>query len=81
MMINLTPQKQKFVDSASELLEISLNYAIANARLKYWRSPFPLPKLDDYDTLSHCWLKVYNAGGKGFMKKWNEARVILGGNK
>lgn len=68
-------------DSASELLEINLHFAIANARLKYWRSPSPLTKPDDYEGLGQYWLKVYNAGGKGSMKKWNEALVILGGNK
>ena len=64
-------------ESASELLEINLNFAIANARLKYWRNPSPLPKADDYEGLGQYWLKVYNAGGKGSMEKWKEAINLI----
>ena len=43
--------------------------------------PPPLTQRDDYESLVQYWLKVYNAGGEGSMKKWNEALAILGGEK
>ncbi len=64
-------------NSVSKLLEINLNFAICMARIKYWRVPKKLPKADDIDGLGEYWLKYYNAGGRGSMKKWAEAQKIV----
>lgn len=40
-------------------------YAAAMCRIKYLRSPLPLPNVDDLEGMAQYWLQVYNAGGKG----------------
>jgi hypothetical protein len=57
-------------------LEQNHPYACAMARLKYYRSPAPLPAHGDIDGYAHLWKTVYNtAGGKGteaeFIANWN----------
>ena len=58
-------------------LTTNISFAIAMARIKYWRIPHRLPKADDIEGLGKYWLKYYNAGGKGSMEKWREAQELL----
>ena len=58
-------------------LTTNISFAIAMCRIKYWRIPHRLPKADDVEGLGKYWLKYYNAGGKGSMKKWMESQELL----
>jgi len=58
-------------------LTTNISFAIAICRIKYWRVPHRLPKADDIEGLGKYWLKYYNAGGKGSMKKWRDAQKML----
>tara|TARA_Y100000310_G_scaffold108643_1_gene107029 strand:+ start:1200 stop:1688 length:489 start_codon:yes stop_codon:yes gene_type:complete len=57
------------------LLVGNIQFAICMARLKYWRVPKPLPGKDDIEGQAEYWLKHYNAGGKGTVKKYQDAWV------
>lgn len=45
------------------------------ARLKYRRSPRPLPEPDDFVAMGRLWVEIYNAGGKATLERWR-AEVI-----
>lgn len=55
----------------------SLRYAAAMCRIKYFRSPKPLPT--NSQSSADMWLSVYNAGGKGttdkFLKAWKQCGI------
>lgn len=57
------------------VLEHSDRYACAMARLKYFRSPRPLPELGDIAGYAAYWKEIYNAGGRGteaeFIAHWH----------
>ena len=61
-----------------ERLQFDIEYSIVLARLKYRRSPLPLPaKATDVQGLAKVWKSVYNTGlGKGriedFVTKYNK---------
>lgn len=52
--------RMEFVPS-HQLLVVDMRYCIAHARLKYRRSPLPLPPADDPIALGEYWDRVYNA--------------------
>tara|TARA_R100000458_G_C8264217_1_gene239466 strand:+ start:1236 stop:1739 length:504 start_codon:yes stop_codon:yes gene_type:complete len=58
-------------------LTTNISFAVAMCRIKYWRVPKRLPKVDDVEGMGKYWLKYYNAGGKGSMDKWMEAQELL----
>jgi hypothetical protein len=45
------------------LIITNLLFAVAMARIKYWRSPLPLPAATDAAGLAQYHVTVYNAGG------------------
>jgi hypothetical protein len=45
------------------LMATNLLFAVAMARIKYWRSPLPLPAATDAAGLAQYHVSVYNAGG------------------
>lgn len=45
---------------ADEMIH-NLKYAVAMARLKYWRDPEPLPQAGDIEGLAHIYKRVYNS--------------------
>ena len=59
------------------ILQTNIAFAVCMARIKYRRVPKPLPKLDDIDGQAKYWLKYYNAGGKGTIKKYKEAYKLI----
>lgn len=61
------------VEECRYFLTINLAFAICMTRLVYRRVPFKLPKANDIEGQSKYWLKYYNAGGKGSLKKFEEA--------
>jgi hypothetical protein len=63
-----------------EALIWNLAYSIAMARIKYYRSPDPLPSPDDIQGLAAYWKNVYNTQkGKGKVEEFieNYQRYIL----
>lgn len=49
----------------------NLPYQVAMARIKYWRSPHPLPRSDDKEGQAKLWKLVYNSPqGKGTVEKF-----------
>jgi len=55
-----------------------LKYATKIARTIYWRSPLPLPKVNDIEGLAKYWKKVYNTtSGKGDAKRFVEVYTAL----
>lgn len=44
-----------------EALITDLAYATRIARIKYWRSPLPLPAIDDIDGMARLWKVAYNS--------------------
>lgn len=53
----------------SKVIESNMRAAVVHARLIYWRSPAPLPKLNAKD-MGKYWVKYYNRGGKGTVDKF-----------
>lgn len=62
----LAEKVKKLMDSLDESDDMVTNdwYAIAMARIKYKRIPFPLPSFNDVEAMAQYHLKYYNAGGK-----------------
>lgn len=57
--------------STVEELETDHAYACAMARIKYYRSPLPLPVYGDVDGYAHYWKQIYNtSGGDGTEKQF-----------
>lgn len=52
-------------------------YAICMARIVYRRVPKALPAYNDIDAMGAYYLKYYNAGGKGTIKKWFEGYDLV----
>lgn len=54
-----------------EQLSWNWQYAAAMCRIKYLRSPDPLPNVDDLEGLSMSWKSIYNSGlGAGSVDKF-----------
>tara|TARA_Y100001951_G_C11287341_1_gene269662 strand:+ start:439 stop:900 length:462 start_codon:yes stop_codon:yes gene_type:complete len=64
-------QKSALLVSWSEILESNIRAGIVHARLLYWRSPEPLPKL--MHGMAKYWVRYYNRGGAATPEKWYEA--------
>ena len=62
------------------VLQTNIAFSICMARIKYRRVPKPLPKLNDVEGQAKYWLKYYNAGGKGTIKKYKEAYKLINEN-
>ena len=60
------------IEECEELLHANMAFAILMARLVYRRVPKALPKVGDVNAQASYWLKYYNAGGKGTIKKFLE---------
>ena len=58
------------------VLESNIAFAICMCRIKFWRVPKALPKAHDHKGRAEYWLKYYNAGGKGTIKKYLEANSL-----
>ena len=51
----------------------NLRLAVLIARVKYFMVREALPEYDDLDGLARYWVKYYNAGGKGTVKRFTDA--------
>ena len=70
---NMAQDEPEFFYSEEFHLQLVWNwqYAVAHARIKYWRAPEPLPALEDLNGMAEYWKKHYNsAGGKGSAAEW-----------
>jgi hypothetical protein len=56
-----------------EQLYLNDRLGCAIARIRYLYDPKPLPDADDIPALAECWVRVYNAGGKGTVDKFINA--------
>ena len=65
-------QKSSWMSMWEKIIESNMRAAIIHARLIYWRSPGKLPTLDP-EQMGKYWVKNYNRGGKGTIKKFLEA--------
>ena len=68
------------VTQKAEEMAWNLRYACAMARIKYLRSPLPLPAAGDVEGMAAMWKQCYNsAGGAGseeqYVKNW---RRVMG---
>lgn len=62
-----------------EQLTWNLQYAAAMCRIKYLRSPLPLPAWDDLEGLSQAWKQTYNTSlGAGDPEKFIELATSAG---
>lgn len=62
-------------DDMRIILSLNMAFAICMCRIKYRRDKYPLPR--DINGQAEYWLRVYNAGGKGSVKKYVEAYSII----
>ncbi len=62
-------QKSSWTAIWEKIVESNMRAAIVHARLIYWRSPAPLPKLNA-EEMGEYWVKYYNRGGKGTIEKF-----------
>lgn len=65
-----TPQERALMDLQ---LQGNMLLNIALCRMKYRPVPRPIPSADDVLAQANYWLKYYNAGGKGTVRKFRSA--------
>ncbi len=70
MIDDETPQEMALMDLQ---LQGNMLLNIALVRMKYRPVPRPIPPADDILGQANYWLRFYNAGGKGTVKKFRSA--------